>query len=157
MSLFIAFAKVAQEQSQSSSDALKYASQNWVVHLSHAPNPWDDTLYHIFQAFWNRHLLSWLERQWCLKGLRSCLDILSEGQKLAKVIASPQFEPSMHSLMNGCQPSVLIPGTQQRKHNNAVLHGTSKKRTLNEFPVDSNSALNLDTSDSSSKRRKGIK
>ncbi|KAG2035004.1 hypothetical protein BDR03DRAFT_1012878 [Suillus americanus] len=86
MNLFIAFAKEAQERSQSSSDALKYASQNWFVHLSRAPNPWDDTLSHMFQVFWNRHLLSWLERQWCLKGLRSCLDILSQGQKLPKVI-----------------------------------------------------------------------
>jgi hypothetical protein len=86
MNLFMAFADEAQERSRTSSDALKYASENWVVHLSRAPNPWDSSLNHIFQAFWNRHLLSWLERQWCLKGLRSCLDILSEGQKLAKVI-----------------------------------------------------------------------
>jgi hypothetical protein len=103
MNVFIAFANEARERSQSSSDALKYASQNWVVHLSRAPNPWDDALYHIFQAFWNRHLLSWLERQWCLKGLRSCLDILSEGQKLAKVITSLQVflfhcKPSSNSL-----------------------------------------------------------
>jgi hypothetical protein len=86
MKLFIAFANEAQERSQSSSDALKYASRNWVVHLSRAPNPWDDTLNHIFRVFWTCHLLSWLERQWCLKGLRSCLDILSEGQKLVKVL-----------------------------------------------------------------------
>jgi hypothetical protein len=85
MNAFITFANEAQQQSQSSSDALKYACQNWAVHLSCAPNPWDDTLIRAFQAFWSRHLLSWLERQWCLKGLRSCLDILSEGQTLAKV------------------------------------------------------------------------
>jgi hypothetical protein len=90
MNAFIAFAKEAQKRNQSSSDAVKYAHQNWVVHLSRAPDPWDDTLNHIFQAFWNCHLLSWLERQWCLKGLRSCLDILSEVQKVAKVIAMLQ-------------------------------------------------------------------
>jgi hypothetical protein len=90
MNAFIAFAREAQKRGRSSSDAVKYAHQNWVVHLSRAPNPWDDTLNHIFQAFWNRHLLSWLERQWCLKGLRSCLDILSEVQKLAKVITMLQ-------------------------------------------------------------------
>ncbi|KAG2148262.1 hypothetical protein BD769DRAFT_558996 [Suillus cothurnatus] len=43
---------------------------------------------HVFQPFWNRYLLSWLERQWCLKGLRSCLDILSQVQKLAKYLTS---------------------------------------------------------------------
>ncbi|KAG2124914.1 hypothetical protein BD769DRAFT_1466109 [Suillus cothurnatus] len=151
MSAFIAFAKEAQKRSQSSSDAVKYAHQNWVVHLSRAPNPWDNTLNHIFQAFWNRHLLSWLERQWCLKGLRSCLDILSEVQKLAKVITMLQFEPATHSPMNGCQLSVPIPGNQQLelqlpfpspRPNTDV--GTSRKRT----------ALESDTSDSPSKRRK---
>jgi hypothetical protein len=90
MNAFITFAKEAQKQSQSSSDAVKYTHQNWVVHLSHAPNPWDNTFKHIFQAFWNHHLLSWLEQQWCLKGLWSCLDILSEAQKLAKVITMLQ-------------------------------------------------------------------
>jgi hypothetical protein len=86
MNLFIAFANEAQERSQSSSDALKYASQNWVVHLSRAPNPWGDALNRVFWVFWKCHLLSWLERLWCLRGLRSCLDILSEGQKLANII-----------------------------------------------------------------------
>jgi hypothetical protein len=51
MNHFIAFANEAQERSRSSSDALKYASQNWVVHLSRAPHPWDDALDHIFQTF----------------------------------------------------------------------------------------------------------
>jgi hypothetical protein len=86
MNLSISFANKAQERSQSSFDALEYASQNRVVRLLCAPNPWDDTLNYIFRVFWKSHLLSWLERQWCLKGLRSCLDILSEGQKLANVI-----------------------------------------------------------------------
>ncbi|KAG1852465.1 hypothetical protein DFJ58DRAFT_791192 [Suillus subalutaceus] len=31
----------------------------------------------MFQAFWNDRIISWLEMEWCLKGLRSCLDILS--------------------------------------------------------------------------------
>ncbi|KAG2039289.1 hypothetical protein BDR03DRAFT_952473, partial [Suillus americanus] len=87
MNTFTTFANEAQQQSRSSSDALKYACQNWAVHLSRAPNPWDGKLSHRFQAFWNRHLLAWLERQWCSKGLRSCLNILSEGQKFTKVCA----------------------------------------------------------------------
>ncbi|KAG1774718.1 hypothetical protein EV702DRAFT_974333 [Suillus placidus] len=64
------------------SDALNYACHNWAFHLLRAPKPWDDTLDHTSTLFWNNYLLSWLERQWCLKGLRSCLIVLSEGQKL---------------------------------------------------------------------------
>jgi len=82
---FTIFAGEAQERSRSASDVLKYASQNFAVHLSRAPKPWDDKLHHTFKSFWNHHLLSWLERQWCLKGLRSCLVILSAVQKLARV------------------------------------------------------------------------
>ena len=89
MTVFTSFANEAQDRSRSSSDALKYACQNFAVHLSLAPKPWDDVLHRTFKSFWNHHLVSWLERQWCLKGLRSCLDILSEGQKLAKVTVFP--------------------------------------------------------------------
>ena len=85
MKAFVAFARAAQEQSQAVSGALNYACQNWAVHLSRTPNPRDDMLDHVFKAFWDCHLLSWLERQWCSKGLRSCLVVLSEGQELAKV------------------------------------------------------------------------
>jgi len=85
---FTIFADKALERTRSASDALKYASQNFALHLSRAPNPWDDNLHHTFICFWNDHLLSWLERQWCLKGLRSCLVILSAIQKLAKVCTS---------------------------------------------------------------------
>lgn len=84
MAVFVTFAKEARDNSRSASDALKYTYQNWVFHLSRALSPWDDELHNIFKAFWDRHLLSWLEAQWCLKGLRSCLVILSEGQKIAK-------------------------------------------------------------------------
>ncbi|KAG1865632.1 hypothetical protein C8R48DRAFT_705471 [Suillus tomentosus] len=84
MTAFTIFATEARKRSQSSSDALKYACQNWVFHLSRAPSSKDDKLNHTFKRFWDRHLLSWLERQWCLKGLRSCLLVLSEGQKLAQ-------------------------------------------------------------------------
>jgi hypothetical protein len=82
---FASFAKKAQERSQSASDALKYACHNWALHLSLAPHPWDDKLNCIFQTFWNVNIVSWLEMEWCLKGLRSCLVALSEGQKFVKV------------------------------------------------------------------------
>ncbi|KAG2132415.1 uncharacterized protein EDB93DRAFT_904188, partial [Suillus bovinus] len=85
MNAFMAFTRKAQHDSRLSSYALKYACQNWATYLLRAPDPRDDTSNHLFQAFWNHHLLSWLERQWCLKGLRSCLVVLSEGQKFAKV------------------------------------------------------------------------
>ncbi|KAG1809825.1 uncharacterized protein HD556DRAFT_1316055, partial [Suillus plorans] len=85
MTTFTIFATKARERSQSSSDALKYACQNWVFHLSRALSPIDHKLNLAFKLFWDRHLLSWLERQWCLKGLCSCLLVLSEGQKLAQV------------------------------------------------------------------------
>jgi hypothetical protein len=82
---FKSFANEALERSWTASDALKYACHNWAVHLSRAPRPWDDTLNRMFQVFCNDHMISWLEMEWCLKGLRSCLGILSDGQKLAKV------------------------------------------------------------------------
>jgi hypothetical protein len=63
METFVHFAKGSQERSRSASDALQYACQNWPVHLSLAPNPWDATLNHLFKAFWNRYLVVWLERQ----------------------------------------------------------------------------------------------
>jgi hypothetical protein len=85
MTAFTIFAAEAGERSRSVSEALKYACQNCTLHLSRAPKPWDDILHHTFRSFWNSHLLSWLERQWCLKGLWSCLVILSELQKLAEV------------------------------------------------------------------------
>jgi hypothetical protein len=81
---FEKFATEVQERNRSDSHALNYACQNWPVHLSRAPNPWDDDLDHIFHTFWNCHLLSWLEREWFLKGLRSCLVLVSEGQKFAQ-------------------------------------------------------------------------
>ncbi|OAX34156.1 hypothetical protein K503DRAFT_869108 [Rhizopogon vinicolor AM-OR11-026] len=81
---FASFANEARERSWSTSDALSYACQNWAIHLSQAPNSWDDMLNYIFKVFWDHHLPSWLERQWCLKGLQSCVVVLSEGQKLAK-------------------------------------------------------------------------
>ncbi|KAG2749460.1 hypothetical protein P692DRAFT_20470692 [Suillus brevipes Sb2] len=83
---FVSFANKAQERSQSAPDALKYACHNWVVHLSRAPHPWNDALHCMFQAFSNDHIISWLEMEWCLKGLRSCLVALSEGQKFVKSV-----------------------------------------------------------------------
>ncbi|KAG1768052.1 hypothetical protein EV702DRAFT_1035812 [Suillus placidus] len=70
-------------QDPQTSPALNYACQNWAVHLSRASNPWDEKLAHVFKSFWDHHLLSWLERQWCVKDLQSWLTILSEGEKLA--------------------------------------------------------------------------
>ncbi|KAG1722073.1 uncharacterized protein EDB91DRAFT_1175167, partial [Suillus paluster] len=84
MTAFAIFAKEARERSRSASDALKYACQNWAFHLSRAPTPRDGKPDVLFKFFWDHHLLAWLERQWCLKGLWSCLLVLSEGQKLAK-------------------------------------------------------------------------
>jgi hypothetical protein len=101
MNAFQRFANGAQERSQSASDALKYACHNWAVHLSHASHPWDDTLNHIFQAFWNRYTIPWLEMEWCLKGLQSCLDILSEGQKFVKVCFN---DSRWTQLMSPCVP-----------------------------------------------------
>jgi hypothetical protein len=81
---FESFANKAQERSQSASDALKYACHNWVVHLSRAPRPWNDTLNRIFATYWKDHSISWLEMEWCLKGLRSCLVVLSDELKIVK-------------------------------------------------------------------------
>jgi hypothetical protein len=83
MKAFSTFAYEARARSRSTSDALDYACQNWAIHLSRAPDPWDQRLTYLFKSFWNNNLLCWLERQWSLKDLQSCLTILSEGQKLA--------------------------------------------------------------------------
>ena len=61
-----------------------------------------------FKSFWNHHLLSWLETQWCLKGLRSCLVILSAVQKLAKVctlLFKWLFRDLVHDLHIGASPT----------------------------------------------------
>jgi hypothetical protein len=106
MMAFRIFADEAQERSRSASDALKYACQNFTMHLSQVQEPWDNILQHIFKSFWNDHLVSWLEMLWCLKGLRSCLVILSEGQKLAKVCSiSDDFRDSTPDLLLGTSPS----------------------------------------------------
>jgi hypothetical protein len=98
MKIFCDFANKARERSQSAPDVLNYACQNWAVHISRAPNPWDNKLSHIFKTFWDRHLLDWLERQWCTKGLQSCLTILSEGEKHAKVRVSIIVSSWTHKL-----------------------------------------------------------
>ncbi|KAG1731494.1 uncharacterized protein EDB91DRAFT_1305783 [Suillus paluster] len=121
MNAFVTFANEAREQGQLASNALKYACQNWAIHLSHAPNPWDATLHHIFQAFWNRHLLSWLEMQWCLKGLRPCLVILSEGLKLAK--------PRTVHLQPNQVPPVIDPQPQKSTIQALVPTSTSEMST----------------------------
>jgi len=89
---FISFANNVWERNQSTSDALMYACENWAMHLLQALDPRDGVLNHIFKVFWEHHLSSWLETQWCLKGLRSCLVVLSEGQKLAMVCIYTYFQ-----------------------------------------------------------------
>jgi hypothetical protein len=83
---FVDFTNEVQKRSQSASDTVTYACQHWTMHLSRASNPRNNMpdLKHVFKVFWDNHLLSWLERQWCLRGPQSCL-VLSEGQELAKV------------------------------------------------------------------------
>ncbi|KAG1788024.1 uncharacterized protein HD556DRAFT_1245812, partial [Suillus plorans] len=116
--------------------ALKYACRNWAVHLSRAPHPWDNKLDHIFHAFWNHRLLSWLELQWCLKGLQSCLVILSEGQKLAKVCISNHSCHSswklilLHS-MSTVLSSSWTPFTCSPIKYNLLLFLTPKRRQCN--------------------------
>jgi hypothetical protein len=62
---FMSFTNEAHERSQSASDTVTYACQNWAMHLSRAPNPQNSmlNLKHIFRVFWDHHLLSWLDRQ----------------------------------------------------------------------------------------------
>jgi hypothetical protein len=83
---FVSFTNEVWEKSQSASNAVIYACQNWVTHLSRAPNPWNNlnmlNLKHVFKVFCDVHLLSWLEMQWCFGGLQSCLVVLSDGQEL---------------------------------------------------------------------------
>lgn len=95
MLAFEKFAHKARKRHPSGSDALNYACHNWAFHLLRAPKPWDDTLDHTSTLFWNNYLLSWLERQWCLKGLRSCLIVLSEGQKLKTLEELESRKPSI--------------------------------------------------------------
>jgi len=84
MITFVILAGEARERRRSASDAFKYACQNWAFHLAQAPDQWDESLHHIFKVFWDHHLFPWLEAQWCLKGLQSCLRVLSKGQQIAK-------------------------------------------------------------------------
>ncbi|KAG0695011.1 hypothetical protein DFH29DRAFT_1005844 [Suillus ampliporus] len=119
-----------KKESRSASDALKYACQNWAVHLSRAPNPWNNSLNHVFKTFWNHHLLSWLKRQWCLKGLRSCLLVLSEMQKFAK---PRPIKPTLRH-------SPSTPPAPLPKPNTTVSDaGTSRKRKQGEPRIDHDS------------------
>ncbi|KAG2079152.1 hypothetical protein BDR04DRAFT_22379 [Suillus decipiens] len=127
MNAFDSFANVALERSRTASDALKYACHNWTGHLSRAPEPWDSMLHRILQAFWNDYIVSWLEMEWCLKGLPSCFDILSEGQKLAKfepVNAQPNkgpltINPDPHS--SATDPSALASASEMSTRGPSTL------------------------------------
>jgi hypothetical protein len=130
MMAFRMFADEAQERSRSASEALRNACQNFTMHLSQAPKPWDDTLQHTFKSFWTDHLVSWLERQWCLKGLRSCLVILSEGQKLAKVCSiSDDFRDSTPDLLLGTSPSpsLTVTAVSGLKLSNSCKTATTRR------------------------------
>ncbi|KAG0697984.1 hypothetical protein DFH29DRAFT_878343 [Suillus ampliporus] len=130
MTAFVNVAKQIRKESRSASDALKYACQNWAVHLSRAPNPWNNSLNHVFKTFWNHHLLSWLKRQWCLKGLRSCLLVLSEMQKFAK---PRPIKPTLRH-------SPSTPPAPLPKPNTTVSDaGTSRKRKQGEPRIDHDS------------------
>ncbi|KAG1765657.1 hypothetical protein EDD22DRAFT_968460 [Suillus occidentalis] len=171
MNAFVNFANEATERSRSSSDALKYACQNWAIHLSGSPNPWDETLNHIFKIFWNRHLLSWLERQWCLKGLQSCFVVLHAVQTLAKsteilplIIKTSTKEALAATFNTWTQPSAHIssinplppplPPTRLAFPNATVSDvGISAKRTLDELWTNGDSP-NRFLSHTSSKRPK---
>ncbi|KAG0707950.1 hypothetical protein DFH29DRAFT_994575 [Suillus ampliporus] len=126
MQSFVNFSKKARQRSRATSDALKYACQNWAFHLSRVPNPWDATLNHVFDLFWNHHLLSWLERQWCLRGLQSCLDILSEGQKHAKLsLLHKQDVVPLHIAGSPGNPESLV--AERRREDGIVLTLTRAK------------------------------
>ncbi|KAG2744707.1 hypothetical protein P692DRAFT_20893217, partial [Suillus brevipes Sb2] len=171
MNAFVTFANEATERSRSSSDALKYACQNWAIHLSGTPNPWDETLSHIFKIFWNRHLLSWLERQWCLKGLQSCFIVLYAVQSLAKpneilplIIKTLTKEALVPTSNTWTRPSAHIPSINPLSpplpptrlvFPNATVSdpGISAKRTLNELWINSDSP-NRSLAPTSSKRPK---
>jgi hypothetical protein len=58
MNAFERFTNEAQGRSRSASDALRYACHNL-----RAPHPWDDALKYIFLAFWNDHIIPWLEME----------------------------------------------------------------------------------------------
>ena len=78
MSAFVTSTDEARKRSQLASGALIYACQHWAIHLSQAQNPWNKTLDHEFNHFWENYLSSWLELQWHLSGLQSCLTVLSQ-------------------------------------------------------------------------------
>ncbi|KIK41320.1 hypothetical protein CY34DRAFT_215607 [Suillus luteus UH-Slu-Lm8-n1] len=168
MNAFVTFANEATERSRSSSDALKYACQNWAIHLSCTPNPWDETLNHVFKIFWSRHLLSWLERQWCLKGLQSCFVVLYAVQTLAKPneilpliiktstrgalapISNTWTRPSAHIPSINPLPPPFPPALPDATVSDA---GTSAKRTLDALWINSDSP-NRSLAPTSSKRSK---
>jgi hypothetical protein len=111
---FVTFRDQVQKRSRSASEALKYTCQNFVVHLSQAPKPWDDTLQHI--SFWNNHLISWL-------------DILFEGQKLAKVCIPNDFRDSTPDLLLGTSssPSLTVTAVSSLKLSNLCKTATTRR------------------------------
>ncbi|KAG2740201.1 hypothetical protein P692DRAFT_20881320 [Suillus brevipes Sb2] len=95
MLAFENLAHQARKRNPPGSAALDYACHNWAFHLLRAPKAWDDTLDHTFTLFWDNYLLSWLERQWCQKGLQSSLVVLSEGQQLQTLRVLKSRKPSI--------------------------------------------------------------
>ena len=87
MTVFVTSTDEARKRSRSASGALIYACQHWATHLSQAQNPWNKALDHEFNLFWKYYLSSWLELQWHLSGLQSCLTVLSRAQMFVKQVS----------------------------------------------------------------------
>ncbi|KAG1855756.1 hypothetical protein DFJ58DRAFT_727416 [Suillus subalutaceus] len=101
---FVNFANEARDRSHSASVALKYACKHWTMHISRTLNIWEDRLNNLFHTFLNRHLFAWLEMQWCLNSLRSCLTVIAEGQKLIKQTVFKPFGKHAQQLCGLLQP-----------------------------------------------------
>jgi hypothetical protein len=69
------------------SGALNYACIHWAHHLSLAE--WDDDLRSILMVFMKQKLRQWLVKAWCFQGFETCLEKLSEVQKLCLTANPP--------------------------------------------------------------------
>ena len=134
MKAFVDLAQEAQERGRSTSDTLKYACQNWAFHLSRIPNPWGEEHTRLYTDFVDNHLLSWFERQWCLEGLSSCLAVLTEWQKHAKVRGLPMIFKTYAVIVHRRHESKTVDsiGSMSRCFT-VVHHDSSTQRYLSHF------------------------